>query len=195
MDDEADLLHRLQSGAEGAFTELVGRYHSRLVRFAASFVASSGAAQDVAQETWIGVLKGMDSFQGRSSLSTWIFQICANQARSAARGAGRVIPVEPGEGTVLEQFDADGNWLSPPQAWAHSLSPDLDDEDLVRAVRDAITQLPVAQRQVVTLRDVEGLSAAEVCSVLAITEANQRVLLHRGRTRVRAVLDQLVRRR
>ena len=186
-DDE--LLQRLVAGDETAFAALVDRYHSRLVRFAQGFVADWASAEDVAQETWVAVVRGIERFEGRSSLQTWLFGICANRARSAFGRATRTIPVDPHGPTVEpERFDPTGGWAQPPEPWS-AVDARLDAESLLQVVRAAIAELPDMQRQVVTLRDVEGLTSKDVCTVLEITEANQRVLLHRGRARIRAAVE------
>ncbi len=185
-----DLLLRLRSGDESAFTELVERYHPRLVRLAATFVSGRDLVEDVAQETWVGVLRGVDGFEGRSSFRAWLFQICVNRARSIAVQEGRVVPVSDVFDVADHSvFAADGSWASPPEQWTTEA---MDRTELVAAVRAAITQLPPTQRQVITLRDVEGLSAADVCDVLVLSDGNQRVLLHRARQRVRALLGAAV---
>ena len=132
----------------------------------------------------------MDRFEGRSSFRTWLFQICANRARSIAVQESRVVPV----GDVFDVADrpvfaADGSWASPPEQWN---SAAMDRTELVAAVQAAIAELPPTQRQVITLRDVEGLSAADVCDVLLLSDGNQRVLLHRARVRVRTLLGAAV---
>lgn len=194
VDADAELLAGLRAGDEVAFSTLVGRYHVRMVGLATTFVGRRDLAEDVVQETWLAVLKGMERFEGRAALRTWLFQICANRARSAAVREQRVVPVaDLDDDAVPDQFDADGAWITPPRQWAGRLDDDEDDSALIAAVHAAIDALPVQQRQVVTLRDVDGLTAQEVCSVLSISDANQRVLLHRGRARVRAVLDRVVR--
>ena len=189
-DSDVDLLARIRAGDEPAFTELVERYHPRLIRFAGTFVGGRDLVEDVAQETWLAVLRGVDRFEGRSSFKSWLFQICANRARSIAVREHRVVPVE--DVTLLADhpvFAADGSWESAPDPWAALV---VDQADLLAAVQAAILELPWAQRQVITLRDVEGLPAQEVCAVLMITEVNQRVLLHRARLRVRTVLGAAV---
>jgi len=192
VESDADLVLRLRKGDQAAFAALVDRYHSRLTRFARSFTARPELAEDIAQETWLGLLRGLDRFEGRASLRTWLFQICANRARTLAAKEGRLVPVDPTDPdspTVdPARFDAGGSWTQPPVPWSEA----ADDAELVRRIRAAITLLPDTQQQVVTLRDVEGLSAPEVCRILELTEGNQRVLLHRGRARVRAILEKEV---
>ncbi|MGA8295453.1 MAG: RNA polymerase sigma factor [Acidimicrobiales bacterium] len=190
MDDDAELLDQLRAGDEIAYSQMVERYHTRLVRFARSFVASEAVAQEVAQETWIAVLRGIERFESRSSLQTWLFRICANRARSIGVREQRVTATGPSEAAVsADRFDATGSWASPIVHWAEAVDEKLDAFALADRVRRAIVELPDSQRQVVTLRDAEGLSSSEVCEVLGISEANQRVLLHRGRSRVRSALE------
>lgn len=187
---DAELLDRLLAGDESAFAELVDRYHLRLVRFAVTFVHDWSAAEDVAQDTWVAALRGLDRYEGRSSLQTWLFGICANRGRSAYARQARVVPIEPNEPTVdPARFGLNQAWVDPPDPWG-DIDARLDAEALRPLVQMAIDDLPDLQRQVVTLRDVEGLSSKDVCMVLDISEANQRVLLHRARVRVRRALEQ-----
>lgn len=191
------LLDALQTGDDAAFNELVRRFHRPLIRFATAYVRSPELAEDVVQETWLAVLRGLAAFEGRSSFRTWVFQICANRARSVAVRERRTLPRDP---TALSDelaetetsFHADGSWRSPPSVWQASTEELRRDAALVARIKLAIDELPEGQRQVMTLRDVVGLSSAEVCAVLAINDVNQRVLLHRGRTRVRRVLAEQV---
>jgi RNA polymerase sigma-70 factor (ECF subfamily) len=191
---DKDLLARLGIGDESAFTDLIGRYHARLVRLAASFVARSDVAEDVVQETWIAVLNGVGGFEGRSAFRTWIFQICVNKAKSAAVREQRVVPVDPAELELDADFAPDGSWAVAPRRWADGVDEEAAGSPLVDRVRCAIEALPTAQRQVLTLRDVEGLSATEVAAVLSISDVNQRVLLHRGRRQVRRSVEGVVHR-
>jgi RNA polymerase sigma-70 factor, ECF subfamily len=189
---EAELVVRLRAGDEDAFVELVDRYHSRLIRLAGSFVARAETAEDAAQETWLALLNGIDGFEARSSLRTWLFQICVNRARSIGEREHRTVPAEHVVAAVdSEQFTPTGAWTSPPTPWPEALDAASDDADLVAVIRDAITRLPGMQRLVVTMRDLDGLTATEVCQVLSISAANQRVLLHRGRELVRAGIDKV----
>lgn len=185
-----DVVARLLGGDESAFVELINAYHERLVRFAATFVRDWSAAEDVVQDTWIAVLRGIDRFERRSSLQAWLFGICANQARTAYNRQARAVPVDTSEPTVdPTRFAADRSWADPPDPW-DDVDARLDAAGLLPIVQSAINTLPDLQRQVVTLRDVEGLTSKDVCTVLDISGANQRVLLHRGRARVRGVLEQ-----
>ena len=195
VETDAELVVRLRRGDQDAFAALVDRYHTRLIRFAHSFTPRAELAEDIAQETWLGLLRGLDGFEGRAALRTWLFQICANRARTLAAKEGRLIPVDPTDPDAPTvdptRFGPEGGWSQPPLSWSDAAAWEHDAE-LVARVRAAITRLPESQQQVVTLRDVEGLSAAEVCRVLELTDGNQRVLLHRGRARVRAILEQEV---
>ncbi len=191
-EDDRRTLAALRAGDEQAFAELVRRYQSPLLRVAMSYVRPRSAAEEVVQETWLGVLRGLPGFEGRSSLRTWIFRILANRARTRGVRERRSVPFSAlGDGdpaVAPERFAADGSWASPPPAG------DLPDEALLTAearalVLMAIEQLPDQQRAVITLRDVEGWSAAEVRDALDLSEGNERVLLHRARARVRAALE------
>jgi RNA polymerase sigma-70 factor (ECF subfamily) len=198
--DEA-ILARLLAGDEQAFAELVSAHQGSLLRLARTFVSDLGSAEEVVQETWLGVLKGLKSFEGRSSLKTWIFRILVNRARSRGARDGRTLTFsalqeEGGDGAdLMDRFSAEGRWTHPPSLW-----PEENPEALLlrsetqNCLLGAVDGLPPAQRAVVTLRDVEGVAAAEVCNILAISETNQRVLLHRARTRVRATLEKHLKR-
>ena len=186
---DAELLERLLTGSEDAFVELIDRYHTRLVRFAVTFVHDWSAAEDVAQDTWVAVLRGLERYEGRSSLQTWLFGICANRGRSAFARQARMLPIEPNEPTVdPARFGPNHAWVDPPDPWG-DVDARLDAEALQPLIQAAIEALPDLQRQVVTLRDLEGLTSKDVCIVLDISESNQRVLLHRGRARVRRALE------
>ena len=140
----------------------------------------------------MAVLKGIDRFEGRSSLKTWIFHILANRARSAGVREQRTTPVDFGEeGSVdRRRFDDNGTWSAPPVHWSDEIVERLSSGPFLAQVQAALGSIPESQRAVVTLRDLDGLSSKEVCDVLGISEANQRVLLHRGRSRIRAILEQ-----
>ena len=185
-----ELIQRLRAGDEQAFVVLVRRYHDSMIGLASSFVPSRAVAEEVVQDTWMGVLRGIGSFEGRSSLRTWLFRILVNRARTAGARERRSVAIGDAEPAVdPSRFDAAGAWLSPPEAWIEEVDDRLRSGKLAGRIRSAIEELPARQREVVTLRDVEGLSSDEVCHVLEITDGNQRVLLHRGRSRVRQVLE------
>jgi RNA polymerase sigma-70 factor (ECF subfamily) len=198
---EAELIAGLRAGEEDAFAQLVDTYGASLMRVAGLYVRDRSVIQEVVQETWLGVLRGIGRFEGRSSFSTWLFRILTNTAKTRAVREARSLPfaalsdqAAPDEPSVSADsfLGADttwpGHWATGPQAWKTPLD-DLLTAETRQMLGRAIDELPPAQRQVVTLRDVEGWSAREVCDALEISEANQRVLLHRGRTRLRTVID------
>ncbi len=186
---EDELIEKLQAGDEKAFAELVATYHASLVRLAQTFVPSLAVAEEVVQDTWIGVIRGIGRFEGRSSLKTWIYRILVNRARTTgSREPRNASLVEDGDG-LQGRFSADGSWSEPPAEWPDDVDERLSAPELAARVRLAIDSLPDTQRQVVTLRDVEGLSSSEVCDLLGLTEGNQRVLLHRGRARLRTMFE------
>jgi RNA polymerase sigma-70 factor (ECF subfamily) len=203
-DDDEQLLLALRRRDEQAFTTLVDRYHARLVRLASLFVANQAVAEEVAQETWIGVLQGIDRFEGRSSFRTWLFRILTNQAKRRGQREARSIPfaafsqadVDDGEPAVApERFlpagdEWAGHWVSYPQNWRELPEEEFLSHETRALVQQAIAALPLNQRMVITLRDVEGFPSAEVCNALAISETYQRVLLHRARSKVRGQLEQ-----
>jgi len=190
QDADAELLDRLRAGDEQAFVILVRRYHESMLRLAGSFVPSRAVAEEVVQDSWVGVLRGIGSFEGRSSMKTWLFRIVVNRARTTGTRERRTVAIGD-VGPVVEQarFDQSGHWISPPEQWIEEIDDRLLAAKMADRIRSAIEDLPVRQRLVVTLRDIEGLSSDEVCGVLDISEGNQRVLLHRGRSRLRQVLE------
>jgi RNA polymerase sigma-70 factor (ECF subfamily) len=201
MADELATLAALRRGDEAAFARLVEQYHAQLVRFATVYVNDRDLAQEVAQETWLGVLRGLDRFEGRSSLKTWIFRICVNRARTRGGRERRIVPFSAlaGEGEPAvepERFHgADGpgragHWAAPPESWESIPEERLLSAETRAVIDAAIERLPPAQRQVILLRDVEGWPADEVCNALELSETNQRVLLHRARAKVRTALEQ-----
>jgi RNA polymerase sigma-70 factor, ECF subfamily len=191
--EDDELVARLRAGDEAAFGDLVRRLHPTMVRLALTRVRSRAVAEEVAQDAWIGLLKGIDAFEGRSSLPSWLFRIVINRAISAGVRERAQVPVDTVE---LERhdgrFSADGWWVTPPAHWADRVLDGIVAPDLVARVHEEIANLPRGQQDVVTLRDVHGLTSAEVCGVLNISEGNQRVLLHRARGRIRAALEQEV---
>jgi RNA polymerase sigma-70 factor (ECF subfamily) len=194
------LVMRLRDGDESAFMELVDRYHAGLVRVARGFVSSQAVAEDVAQEAWLGVLRGIHRFEGRSSLRTWIYRILANTAKTRAQREARSVPFASLSGVGDEAaVDADrflpagdryaGHWVSVPEQWSGLPEQRLLGDELRQVVEDAIDRLPANQATVIRLRDVEGFESSEVRDLLDITQANQRVLLHRARSKVRAAVE------
>ena len=190
MEPDAELLRRLRAGDEQAFVTLVERHNGSMLRLAQSFVPSRAVAEEVVQDAWLAMLRGLDRFEGRSSLKTWLFSILVNRARSTGVREQRSVPVaDAGPVVDASRFGPDGAWSDPPERWIEEAEDRIEAGKLAGLLRSAIEGLPGRQREVVLLRDVEGLSSAEVCAVLAISEANQRVLLHRGRGKLRQVLE------
>jgi RNA polymerase sigma-70 factor, ECF subfamily len=197
---EAQLLEALRSGDEGAFRALVREYQPSLVRVARMFVSSQAAAEEVAQETWLGVLNGLDRFEGRSSLRTWIFRILTNIAKTKAVREGRTLPFSalqdparvPEAAVDADRFlDSEhprwpGHWAAKPTPWPEDA---LVAAETRERLAEAIEALPATQRAVISLRDIEGWSSEEVRNALDLSETNQRVLLHRARSKVRAALE------
>jgi RNA polymerase sigma-70 factor, ECF subfamily len=197
---ETQLVDALRAGDEAAFIQLVREYQPSLVRVARIYVSTQAAAEEVAAETWLAVLNGLDRFEGRSSLRTWIFRILTNIAKTRAQRDGRTLPFSALQdpGRVPEAaLDADrfldpehprwpGHWAVRPEPWP---------EDAVIAAEtqarlaEAIEALPPTQRAVISLRDIEGWSSDEVRNALELSETNQRVLLHRARSKVRRSLE------
>lgn len=193
MDEDGELVERLRARDERAFAALVDRYHPAMTRLAQNFVPNADAAADVVQETWLAVVRGVDRFEGRSSFRTWLFRILVNRARTIGAKERRAVPVDVREPAVdPRRFTRDGHWSEPPVAWPEDVDDRLTAAATAKHIRAAIADLPEGQRDVVMLRDGEGLSASEVCAVLGLTEGNQRVLLHRGRSRVRQALEEVV---
>jgi RNA polymerase sigma-70 factor (ECF subfamily) len=182
---EAELIDRLRAGDEDAFAEVVRAHHAALCRFARTFVGSPAVAEEVVQDTWLAVVRGVDRFEGRSSLRTWLFHILANRARTTATREQRTDTIDPD----ADRFHKAGEWSTPPVPWADQVDDRLAAAQLASLARELLETLPATQRQVVVLRDVEGLSAADVADLLDISDGNQRVLLHRGRARLRAGLE------
>jgi RNA polymerase sigma-70 factor (ECF subfamily) len=196
MESDVELLARLRGGDEAAFVDLVGRYQGSLLRVARTFVPSDAVAEEVVQDTWMGVVRGIDRFEGRSSFKTWLFRILVNRARTSGVREHRSVPVDPTEPAVSpDRFDGNGAWAEPLTPWEADTDDRLVAASWGPALRVAIDELPGRQRDVVVLRDVEGLPSEDVCEVLGITEGNQRVLLHRGRSRLRTVLEDELRTR
>jgi len=190
VDEDGELVARLRAGDEQAFVALVARHHAAMVRLAGSFVSSAAVAEEVVQDTWVGVLRGIDGFAGRSSFRTWLMRILVNRATSTGMRERRSVAVgDAGPVVDRARFDASGAWMSPPQHWVEDSDDRMLAQGLTDEIQAALDGLPARQREVVVLRDVDGMSAREGCSVLEISEANQRVLLHRGRSHLRQALE------
>jgi RNA polymerase sigma-70 factor (ECF subfamily) len=189
--EDEELLLALRLGDERAYVALVRRYGSLMQRVALSYVRTPAVAEEVVQETWLGVVRGIGRFEGRSSLKTWLFRILVNRARTAGVRERRQIPFDPGREPAVppERFGTNGAWVDPPSVWVEEAEARLAARQTVERITACLAGLPEAQRQVVVLRDFEGLAAQEVCALLDLTDANQRVLLHRGRSRIRSLLE------
>jgi RNA polymerase sigma-70 factor, ECF subfamily len=199
MTEDHELVQRLREGDESAFAELIDLYGPTMLRVAQIYVKDRASAEEVVQETWLAVLNGIDRFEERSSLKTWLFRILTNRAKTRGERDGRSIPFSSlagaGEGDE-PSVDADrflgpdspepGAWAAPPRAWPQDRILQKETLDVIKM---AIEQLPEAQREVIRLRDVEGWTPMEVADSLEITDGNQRVLLHRARSKVRAALE------
>src|SRR5205085_9182916 len=198
--DDAAVIAALRARDERVFAELMRMYNASLLRVAQIYVASRSVAEEVGQDTWIGVLNGIDRFEGRSSLKTWIFRILTNIAKTRGQREGRTLPF-----SALERPDAvpepavgperflppdherwPGHWSAKPEPWPEER---LLASETRAVVEQAIERLPPAQRAVISLRDVEGWSSEETCNALGVSETNQRVLLHRARSKVRQALE------
>jgi RNA polymerase sigma-70 factor (ECF subfamily) len=200
VEDDAELVEALRAGDETAFRSVVAEYNPVLIRVARGYVPSQAVAEEVAQETWLGVLNGLDRFEGRSSFKTWLFRILVNRARTRGTSERRTVPFDADdEGPVVpaDRFEPSTHpmvpvhWATPPAAWGGDPTERIAAANTRQALGAAIDALPPAQREVVTLRDVHGWSAAEVCNALDLTETNQRVLLHRARAKLRVALDEV----
>jgi RNA polymerase sigma-70 factor (ECF subfamily) len=196
--EDQRLVERLLQRDEAAFETLVDGYHGALIRLAMVFVGDRAVAEEVVQDTWVGVLTGLRSFEGRSSLKTWIFSILTHKAKTRGVRERRSIAFSaladqdaPDDSAVdPDRFTPSGRWAVTPVSWdSHTPERLLLGHEGRAQVDRALADLPANQRAVVTLRDIEGLGSTDVCNVLGISETNQRVLLHRGRSRVRAALE------
>jgi RNA polymerase sigma-70 factor (ECF subfamily) len=199
MTDDHELVQRLREGEESAFVELIDRYGATMLRVAQMYVRDRASAEEVVQETWLAVLNGIDRFEERSSLKTWLFRILTNRAKTRGQRDGRMVPFSALAGASDEpdpSVDPDrflgpdsphpGAWAAPPVAWPQEK---LLEKETLGVIEMAIDELPEAQRDVILLRDVDGWTPMEVSDALGITDGNQRVLLHRARSRVRAALE------
>jgi len=200
MTEDHELVQRLRDGDGTAFAELIDRYGAMMVRVAQMYVRDRGTAEEVVQETWLAVLNGIDRFEERSSLKTWLFRILTNRAKTRGERDGRQIPFSSLAGASEDadepSVDPDrflgpdsphpGAWAIPPVGWPQDK---LLERETLGVIEMAIDDLPEAQRQVILLRDVDGWTPMEVSDTLGLTDGNQRVLLHRARSKVRAALE------
>jgi RNA polymerase sigma-70 factor (ECF subfamily) len=196
--DQPDFLARLRRGEEQAYRTLIKRFHGSLTGLAASIIGSRAQAEEVVQDAWLAVFAGIDRFEGRSSLVTWLFSIVLNRARTRATREGRLVGLPalmegtPPGGRAVDaaEFKPDGHWIEAPRLW-DEMHPEriVGGRQLWEHVMEAIERLPAGQRAVIMLRDIEGCDADEACALLEISAENQRVLLHRARGRVRQTID------
>jgi RNA polymerase sigma-70 factor, ECF subfamily len=189
VDTDVELLTRLRNGDEEAFVMLVARYQQPMLRLARSMVSTQAVAEEAVQDAWMGVVRGIERFEGRSSFKTWLFRILANRARSAGSAEQQTTPIESLHAVDPLRFDAQGQWADPLDRWTEESEDRLEAATWVPILKSGLDDLPPRQREVVVLRDIEGLSGDEVCAVLGISGGNQRILLHRGRTRLREILE------
>ncbi len=196
--DEHELVERLRAGDRTAFAAVVTRHAGALLRFATTFVKDRPLAEEVLQDAWVAALEHLDNFEGRSALRTWLFHIVANKARTRLAREGRSTPFsalgapdDAHEPAVSpDRFDQRGMWKEPPGPWSEENPERLAQGVETRAVIErAIAELPEAQRAVITLRDIEEMETEEICNLLGVTVSNQRVLLHRARSKVRQALE------
>jgi RNA polymerase sigma-70 factor, ECF subfamily len=199
--EERRLVDALRAGDESAFRQLVREYGPAMLRVARMFVSSQAVAEEVVQEAWVGVLNGIGRFEGRSSLKTWIFRILTNTAKTRGMREGRSVPLSSLAGADDEaavdpdRFLGDdtrfpGHWAAPPRRWETQPEARLLAGETLDVIASEIDKLPPAQAAVITMHDIEGLDAEEVRNALDITETNQRVLLHRARSKVRQALEE-----
>lgn len=206
-EEERALLEGLRQKDERAFTALVERYNGSLMRLARLYVPNRGVAEEVVQETWLGVLQGMNRFEGRCSLKTWLFKILMNRARTRgvrearsvavgsifdleAKAAEAAAPAMPNDRFRGPRDPWPDHWAIAPKSWGPNPEQALLSKECRKRMEQAIEALPPGQREVITLRDIEQWTSEEVCNALGVSETNQRVLLHRARSRVRRALEQ-----
>lgn len=202
--DDLRLVEALLAGDETAFSQLIDQFHASMLRLAMVFVPDRAVAEEVVQDAWIGILRGLPRFEGRSSLKTWMFRILTNTAKTRGQREDRSVPFSALARSEIEidepALDADRfmaahdphqapGWVSLPRNWDDIPEDRLLAQETLELVGAAIDQLPPGQRNVITLRDIEGWTSEEVCNVLEISASNQRVLLHRARSKVRQALE------
>jgi len=202
-ESDEQIVAALRAGDERTFRELFARSYPMMKRVARGYVASDAVAEEIVQDTWMAIITGIERFEGRSALGTWMFSILTNQAKTHCARERRALPFASVAPTDVEEpavdpgrFQKDdeawpGHWATPPRPWQKPerrlLSLEARDQ-----LKEALAGLPERQRAIVVLRDVEGLSAEEVCELLELSQENQRVLLHRGRSRLRAFLEEYI---
>jgi RNA polymerase sigma-70 factor (ECF subfamily) len=187
------MVSRLLAGDEALFASLVDRWQPGLIRLARAITGDTAAAEDVAQETWASVLKSLETYAGRSTLRTWVHGVCAHLALARIRQEARS-PLPSGPVVDPAGFDEQGAWREPPLRWREETPEALAARpEVLECIERAVEMLPVRQRVVITLRDVQGFSSEEACEILGVSEVHQRVLLHRARSQVRAECERFYR--
>jgi RNA polymerase sigma-70 factor (ECF subfamily) len=203
VDSDSELVETLKRGDEMAFEALITQHYALMIRIATNYVQDNRLAEDVVQETWIAVLRGLDKFEGRSAFKTWLFSILINKAKTFARREHRHDHSSLEEDHTTSTGDASvpahrfhppdtekaGHWVTKPDSWQDMPEANFLSQEVLDYIRQFISNLPGRQREVITLRDIEGWNSSEVCNLLEISETNQRVLLHRARSNVREALE------
>lgn len=200
--DEVLLIKSLRAGDDSSFTRIVEQFHTSMVRLAYTILGDQAIAEEVAQETWLAVLQGLQGFEGRSSLKTWIFTILTNRAKTRSQRESRSTSYFELEESFLESPSVNpdrynppaaekwpGHWAKKPISWTNIPEETLLSSEVSDTIKFAIDSLPKNQKVVITMRDIDGFSSEEVCNILEISETNQRVLLHRARAKVRQTLE------
>lgn len=198
------LITSLLQGEEAAFLSLIDHYQASMLRICRMYISDPAVAEEVVQDTWLSMLQGLRRFEGRSSFKTWLFTILANKARTRAKRERRSISFSDLEDSTLEEpepavdpnrflpegYQWAGGWAVKPQPWGSSIEQATLSKELMDYIEAAIQRLPESQRVVISMRDVQGWRSEEVCNVLGLSESNQRVLLHRARSKLRRALEQ-----
>jgi RNA polymerase sigma-70 factor, ECF subfamily len=199
--EDLSLVERLRSGDEAAFMDLVDQLQPAMLRVARMYVSTQAVVEEVVQDTWLGVLRGLHSFEGRSSLRTWIFRILTNIAKTRGQREGRSLPFASLAGDDLDAPAVDPSWFDSPEGSSRGRWSTLPDDwtgipedrllghETLDVIGEAIASLPPMQAEVIRLRDAMGWTSEEVRNALDLTETNQRVLLHRARAKVRGALE------
>lgn len=199
---DSDLVAKLLAGDEATFESLLSKYHVPLFRLALVFVPNRASAEEVVQDTWVAVLDGLKNFEGRSSLKTWIFSILTNRAKTTGIRQKRSVNFSAlsqpdlGDDPAVDpaRFSGNGMWIDPPLLWNQETPEKLMlEKETLKMIEDQINRLPETQRTVILMRDVEGFQSDEICNILEISETNQRVLLHRARSKIREALEEHLR--
>lgn len=194
LPSDKELIPKLLAGDNVAYTQVVGAYHGLMIHLAKAIVGEA-IADEVAQESWVSVMRALPKFEGRSSLKTWILRIVSNTAKSRLRHESRTVSLDGGqeEQPIVDpaRFKTNGHWSHPPPMW-HADTPDamLASAELRDCIHTALSALPPMQRAAITLRDMQGMGMEMICKVLEVSESNGRVLLHRARSSIQQAIDE-----